>query len=480
MEKNELAGLVHGTDPNFTLTTHTGQSKKNAKHTDPLPRMKLTTEEQEIYDGKKGPLLQKAIKTIIDYGQMFGAEKLVDLGGAPHMAMSWGSDAVEPFLKIYKQFADEGLKTYKPFTADPMPMDNENLNPGPEKHAMVEKIYDRQDELQQVNLKLGLKDKDSWSCVSYVKEMGNRPDYGDYLAWSESSAINFVNSVLGARTNRNSMGIDMMCNILGKAPLFGLLTDEGRKATWLIEVKTKKRPHPMLLGSAIGFKVMEDVSYIAGMKDFIGEINDKTIGYLKDMGATTASNGAVGLYHMEGITPEAIKKGRDLLKEDYKTYVIDDEELERIHSTYPDLWKDPNHNPEHVFIGCPHNTVEQLREWAERMETGLDKAGKTKVACPTALFASKKVKNAFVEKYPEQAKSLTDNGAVIAFNCPMMYLSTPLEADELIATNSNKCRVYTTARFFFDDELIHIMITGKLPPSYIQRITKPTNTQGGT
>lgn len=81
MEKNKLAGLVHGTDPNFSLATHTGHSKANAKHSDPQPTMKLTAEEQEIYDGKKGQLLQNAIKTIIDYGQMFGAEKLVDLGG---------------------------------------------------------------------------------------------------------------------------------------------------------------------------------------------------------------------------------------------------------------------------------------------------------------------------------------------------------------------------------------------------------------
>ena len=94
----------------------------------------------------------------------------------------------------------------------------------------MDRIYNHMDELEDLNLKLGMRSKNDWSCACYVPEMGNTPERGDYLAWSESSAINYVNSVLGARTNRNSMGIDMLCNILGKAPLFGLMTDEGRKA----------------------------------------------------------------------------------------------------------------------------------------------------------------------------------------------------------------------------------------------------------
>ncbi len=95
--------------------------------------------------------------------------------------------------------------------------------------AAVDKIYNRMDELEELNMKLGMRSKKDWSCACYLPEMGNTPSRGDYLAWSESLAINYVNSVLGARTNRNSMGIDMLCNILGKAPRFGLLTDEGAR-----------------------------------------------------------------------------------------------------------------------------------------------------------------------------------------------------------------------------------------------------------
>jgi predicted aconitase len=375
--------------------------------------------------------------------------------------MSWGSEAIEPFLKIYKELADAGLKTYKPFTADPKPFDHKHLDPGPEKRAMVEKIYSRDKELTEVNEKLGMA-KGDWSCACYLPEMGNTPSKGDYISWSESSAINFANSALGARTNRNSMGIDMLTAILGKAPFFGLMTDEGRTAPWLIDCRFSKMPHPELLGSAIGLKVMESVPYIIGMDKFVNTLDDKT-GYLKDMGAATASNGAVGLYHMEGVTPDALDKGRDLLKEGYQTYVIDDAELQRVYNSYPDLWPDKNAKPQRVFIGCPHNTLAQLEWWGAHIVDALEKAGKDKVAVPTHLFAYKGVVDELEQKKPELAKKMADYGIVTALNCPMMYLSTPLEADELVATNSNKTRVYTTARFFLDDELTHIVVTGEIP-----------------
>jgi predicted aconitase len=355
------------------------------------------------------------------------------------------------------------LKTYAPFTADPKPMDPVHLPVTKAEQAAVDKIYDRMDELEELNMKLGMRNKNDWSCACYLPEMGNTPSRGDYLAWSESSAINYANSALGARTNRNSMGIDMLCNILGKAPQFGLLTDEGRQAVWLIEVKTSKLPHPEMIGSAIGLKVMEDVSYITGMDRFIKGVDDQSSGYLKDLGAATASNGAVGLYHMEGVTPEAVDKGRALLNEGYQTYVIDDAELERIYASYPNLWKDKHGTPQRVFLGCPHMTYSQMVEWGNRIVDAMEKAGKDKVGCPTYMFGSIYVKEHFQKENPEIAKKLESHGVSIPINCPMMWCSTPVEGAELVATNSNKTRVYTTARFFFDDALTELIVTGKLP-----------------
>jgi predicted aconitase len=464
---------MEGTDVNFTLATHTGVSKKDAKPSDPQPKMKLTPEEQEIFDGKKGDLLQKALKSVVQYGEWFGAEKLVDLNGPVHMAMSWGSAAIEPFLDIFQQFVDAGMKTYRPFTTDPKPMDLENLDPGAEKRKVVAETYPNQDRLEELYLKIGLVDKDSYSCACYLPEMGNTPSKGDNIAWTESSAINFVNSMLGARTNRNSMGLDMMCNILGKAPAFGLMTDEGRKGKWLIDVKTTKKPAQMLLGSAIGLKVIEEVPYVVGLDKLLEDLNEEQkTSYLKDMGAATASNGAVGLYHVEGMTPEAKEQGRDLLVENYKTYVIDDAELERIYNSYPDLWPDHNKGPEKIFVGCPHMTVEQLRFASEKIEAGLNKAGISKPALPVYCFAGKKVRDAFVKRYPKEAKFFEESDIHIAYNCPMMYVQTPKQSEELIVTTSNKCRVYSTARFFFDDAFMNVITTGKITPQYLTEQSK--------
>jgi hypothetical protein len=199
---HNLNGSV-GTDPMFSEATHTGSPPASAKPSDDKPKMKLTKEEQDIFDGKKGPLLQKAMKTVVAYGQMFGATKLVDLDAAPHLAMSWGTNVVMPFLKIYQQFADAGIKTYAPFTSDPKPF-NKTLKGTPEQDKVIRETYVRDELLTKTYEKIGMR-KDAWSCVCYAPEIGNVPKLGDNLSWSESSAINYANSAIGARTNRNSM-----------------------------------------------------------------------------------------------------------------------------------------------------------------------------------------------------------------------------------------------------------------------------------
>src|SRR5690606_23284450 len=142
------------------------------------------------------------------------------------------------------------------------------------------------------------------------------------------------------------------------------LTDEGRKANWVIEVRTSHLPEAQILGSAIGMKVMDDVPYIKGLTQHLGnELNKHVKDYLKDMGAATASNGAVGLYHIEDLTPEAKELGTKLIVDNPKIYVIDDKELNRIKESYPIMWKDINAKPKLCFIGCPHLSLEQMIQW---------------------------------------------------------------------------------------------------------------------
>jgi len=303
-----------GADPHGAMCTGTGHTRAVVKHTPdtPMHQMKLTKEEQDIFDGKKGEVLAKVMQTVVRYGNAFGADKLVDLGGNPHTVLMFGSDAVTPIIDIFNECADAGLKAYAEYTINPRPYDFYNVELSNDYRFDVQESYNQQDALDKAHLRLGAKDLRYSSCTCYWPEVGNAPKHGTYLAWSESSAVNYSNSVLGARTNRNSGGLEMLCNMLGKAPHFGLTTDEGRKAKWIIEVKTTKEPAWSVLGSAIGMKVMEDVPYITGVDQFLGQVDGVSMGKLKDMGAATATNGAVGLYHVENITPDAVDQGRDL------------------------------------------------------------------------------------------------------------------------------------------------------------------------
>uniref|UniRef100_UPI0031598826 aconitase X n=1 Tax=Caloramator sp. Dgby_cultured_2 TaxID=3029174 RepID=UPI0031598826 len=280
------------------------------------------------------------------------------------------------------------------------------------------------------------------------------------LAWAESSAVVYANSVIGARTNRNSGIIELMSGILGKTPEFGFLTDEGRRAAWLVEVKTSKLPNPQVLGSAIGMKVVEDVPYIIGLDRFLGTgLSEDTKDYLKDMGAASASNGAVGLYHVENITPEAAEMGRQLLKEGYKTYVIDDEEIKRVINSYPIMWKNINAKPKVCFIGCPHLSLNQLYYWTERIVKALENVGQKKLKITTILCAPPDVIDAF-KRDEKSYNRLIQTGAKITYICPLMYMNNPLCAKEAVITNSNKLRTYSTARFYLDDEILDRIVRG--------------------
>ena len=250
-----------------------------------------------------------------------------------------------------------------------------------------------------------------------------------------------------------------MGSIAGFVPEFGLLTDEGRKASWIVEVKCQHKPEAQLLGSAIGMKVIEDVPYVKGMDKWLGtELNEETCAYLKDFGAATASNGAVGLYHIENLTPEAKEQGEALIREDARVYVIDDAELERVKANYPVIWKNPDAKPELCFVGCPHLSLRQLQDWTKSLEQGLRETGLDKVTIPTVFTAAPAVVKEF-EKSVDACK-LKSYGVVLSSICPLMYMNNPLCKKKAVITCSNKLRTYTSARYYTEAEILSI-ITGK-------------------
>lgn len=422
--------------------------------------MELTKEQQQILDGAQGETMAKIMKTLVMYGTTFGAEKMVPVTGKMgHLVTSFGLGVMKPVYALMDKLIAEGAVSKQKFTVDPKPLDK-NVPSDFLKNLVFNKfMYSAQDSYDAQLEKLGLVSKDGYSCTCYLDEIGNKPEKGDVLSWAESSAVVYANSVLGARCNRNSGIIELFGSIVGYVPYFGLLTDEGRKATWVVEVKTSKLPEAQVLGSAIGMKVMEDVPYIKGLSEMLGtQLNDAVCAYLKDFGAATASNGAVGLYHIDNLTPEAKEQGPALIAENARTYVIDDAELERVKAGYPVMWKDPDAKPKLCFVGCPHLTLAQLKEWTENVAAGLKRSGLKKVKIPTVFTAAPAVIEAF-NKLPE-AETLKNTGVVLSYICPLMYMNNPLAGKMPVITNSNKLRTYTTGRYYTSSEILDIITGG--------------------
>lgn len=422
--------------------------------------MILTKEQQAILDGKQGETMAKVMKTLVMYGEAFEAEKMVPITSKyNHLVTSFGLKVMSPVYDLMQQILDAGVASGQKFSVDPRPLDKNVPANFLQKLVFNKFMYTKQDFYEEQLKKLGLMDDDAFTCTCYMDEVNNKPQKGDVLSWAESSAVVYANSVLGARCNRNSGILDIMGSIVGYVPYFGLLTDEGRKATWIIKVETTKKPEAQLLGSAIGMKVMEDVPYVIGLDKWIGqELNDAACSYLKDFGAATASNGAVGLYHIDHLTPEAAELGRDLIAKDAKTYVIDDAELERVKNNYPVIWKKPDAKPKLCFVGCPHLSLEQLKEWTENIESALKENGGKKVAIPTVFTAAPKVLEKFEKT--EYAARLKATDVITSYICPLMYMNNPLCKSMPVITSSNKLRTYTSARYYTDAEILSIITKG--------------------
>ena len=422
--------------------------------------MFLTDEQQALLNGEKGETMAKVMKTLVMYGDAFGADKLVPVTSEyNHLVTSFGLKMIGPVYDLMNQLIEAGAISQQKFSVDPRPVDKNVPANFLQNFIFNHFMYSKQDFYEGQLEQLGLLNKDAFTCACYLDQVGNKPKQGDVLSWAESSAVVYANSVLGARCNRNSGIMDIMGSVAGYVPHFGLLTDEGRKATWIVKVETTKKPEAQLLGSAIGMKVMEDVPYIYGMDKWLGtELNDAACTYLKDFGAATASNGAVGLYHMDKLTPEAAQQGEELICEGAQVYVIDDAELQRVQDNYPVIWKNPDAKPKLCFVGCPHMSLQQLQDWTDRVKAGLKESGNKKVLIPTVFTTAPAVKKEFEKTH--YARRLQSTGVILSDICPLMYMNNPLCGKMPVITCSNKLRTYTTARYYTEDEILEKITKG--------------------
>lgn len=386
--------------------------------------MYLSDEEKAILGGEEGMAKKKALETLIRYGEAFGAERLIKAKRG-HVVMPTAASFLPCYLEILQQMVKEGLEFQVPTSINPRTFEKDR--PG----LVAKLIYNRQEEFEKVINRLGI--IPCYTCAPYLKD--NIPKSGEVLAWAESSAVVYANSVIGARTNRNSSVVEICSAILGKTPEYGLLLDENRKADYLIEVETEVKSFS-LLGFLVGQKVGEKVPYYAGIPQNI------SAGDLKDLGAASAASGAVGLFHVEGVTPEAKEKGRKLLKENHEVLRITEADLE---ATKVKLSMEGR--PDLIIIGCPHLALEQLFLWAERIERP--------VKVETWLVTAPNILREFRDT--REYKRLLDNKVKMMTLCSLGFMETPKLRRIKVLTNSGKLAYYTAACFGYDEECLQAM-----------------------
>lgn len=308
--------------------------------------LQLTPQEQAILDGKEGEGPKFAMEILIKVGEGFGAKRLIPIGSV-HLVLHAYKSAFQAGVEAAEKIADMGAKFSVPTTIDPYGMDAEDWKGAktPEEYAVMQK------RLEAAVMRMGV--VPVWTCTPYYGF--NMPKFGENLAWSESSAVAFANTVLGARTNRQSAIVDICCGILGRTPEVGLHLDENRKGEVLINLNVD-RPLADWEYPALGFRIGKLLGNRIGVVN--GMQGTPTTENLKNMCAAAAASGSVALLHIVGITPEA-RTLEDAFKGNTpkETLAVGEKELLETRDV---MNTHKGKNVDIVALGCPHYTINEI------------------------------------------------------------------------------------------------------------------------
>lgn len=365
--------------------------------------MQLTDDQQSILQGEQGRALSLAMKTLVDCGNAFNARRLVPIKSA-HMAGSFGARFFKGYFDILDMMVREDLKVKVPTTVNP--------RPGREMYFLSKIAMGTQTRLEKYLDALGV--TPNYSCVCY--EGANVPAFGDLLCWSESSAVQFANSVIGARSNRNSVIVDLCSAVLGLTPEFGYILDENRLAQIHVKLNIDTMD-PSALGFVIGQRVTNRVPVIEHYPFNRAE--------LKNMGGAMAASGAVALFHVEGLTPEApdlatVSGGKPL-----DSITITQRDLDELRAPKPE-------SADIVVFGCPQLTYDEAFELAGRF------VGK-KVEKPTYFCMIPEARKRFEGE--SVYRELESAGVKIVDFCPLAGF-TFRRRNTTVLVGSGKCYYY--------------------------------------
>jgi predicted aconitase len=303
--------------------------------------MELTKQEQAMLNGKEGYAVRKSMEILVALGEIFGAKNLINVGSVQVAGVSY-HNLGDAGLEFLDSLAKDGrVKVLT--TLNPAGMDLENW----QQLGITPEFAEKQNLVIDAFQRMGI--LISCTCTPYL--IGNLPLYGEHIAWSESSAVTFANSVLGARTNREGGPSALAAAFVGKTPCYGLHLDENRVPDIHVQVKAelKKLSDWGALGYAIGKKAENKIPYITGIKS--GELDE-----LKSFCASVVTYGAKPLFYMKGITP-----GVEAQTQPKETVTIEDADLKNAYNAI----NDDVDEIDFVCVGCPHCSIKEIQEIAD-------------------------------------------------------------------------------------------------------------------
>lgn len=313
--------------------------------------MELTKQEQAMLDGKEGYAVRKSMEILVALGEIFGAKSLIDVGSVQVAGVSY-HNLGDAGLEFLDSLAKDGrVKVLT--TLNPAGMDLENWR----QLGITPEFAEKQNLVIDAFQRMGI--LVSCTCTPYL--IGNLPLYGEHVAWSESSAVTFANSVLGARTNREGGPSALAAAFVGKTPNYGLHLDENRVPDIHVQVNAElvKLSDWGALGYAVGKKAENKIPYITGIKT-------GTLDELKSFCASVVTYGAKPLFYMKGITP-----GAELQTTPKETATIEVADLKNAYDNINDAVEDIDF----VCVGCPHCSIKEIQEIAELIKSKKVKEG---------------------------------------------------------------------------------------------------------
>jgi predicted aconitase len=393
--------------------------------------MHLTEEEESMLSGEHGNAVRKSMEILVALGKIYGAEKLIDVKSVQVAGVSY-HNLGDAGLEFLNELAQDG-KVRVLTTLNPAGMDLENW----QELGIPEEFAKKQMLVIEAFRKMGI--QISCTCTPYL--IGNTPTPGEHVAWSESSAVVFANSVLGARTNREGGPSALAAALTGKTPAYGLHLDENRKPDVTVDVDANLEHISDwgALGYCLGKKAENKIAYIRG-------INSANLDQLKSLSASCVTYGTKPLFHIDGITPETHEAPADAIR-------ITQQDIDEAYKAINDEESDVDF----VSLGCPHASLEEIKMIADFLR------GK-RIAVEFWVTTARTTKR----KSDEAGYSKTIEDAGGKFACDTCLAVAPLKGRfKVAATNSAKGCFYAhgsnkmKTRFGTIEQCLNAAVTGK-------------------